>query len=83
MARSAERSYESLSLNDMMSMFMINDKSQLMTFIASNNNKGKIEWQVSGDRLFFIREKRDAIEIPNVKMMNISLEYATELNRII
>jgi hypothetical protein len=35
-ARSAEVSYDSLSLNDMLRMFMINDMSQLQQFIQSN-----------------------------------------------
>ena len=53
-----------------------------MTFIESNS-KGKIGWQVRGDRLHFAKEKREVSEIPSLKMMNVALDYATELNRII
>lgn len=81
-ARSAECSYDSIALNDMQKMFMIQDKSQLMNFIASNS-KGSIGWTVRGDRLNFIREKKEMAEIPNLKMINLALTYATELNRII
>ena len=81
-ARSAECSYESVALSDMQKMFMISDRNQLMSFIASNQ-KGSIGWVVSGDRLHFVREKKEMAEIPNLKMMSLSLSYATELNRII
>ena len=81
-ARSAERSYDSLALADMQKMFMIPDAAALMKFIEGNG-RGKIEWQVRGDRLYFLKEKREVSEIPALKMMNITLDYATELNRII
>jgi len=53
-----------------------------MSFIASNQ-KGSVGWDVRGDRLHFVREKKEMAEIPNLKMMSLSLSYATELNRII
>ena len=43
-ARSAERSYPSLALNDMQKMFMIESRPQLMSFIANNDNKDGITW---------------------------------------
>ena len=61
---------------------MIPDRNQLLNFIASNQ-KGSVGWFVRGDRLHFIREKKEMAEIPNHKMMHLSLSYATELNRII
>lgn len=42
-----------------------------------------MQWVILGDRLYFVREKREVSEIPNVKMINLTLNYATELNRII
>lgn len=61
---------------------MITDMQQLQNFI-SQNQLGKVQWQVRGDRLHFVREKRETAEIPNDKMINLTLGYATELNRII
>jgi len=43
-ARSAERSYESLALNDMQKMFTIETREELNAFIASNDNKDGISW---------------------------------------
>ena len=53
-----------------------------MNFIATNQ-KSSVGWVVRGERLHFVREKKEMAEIPNLKMMNLSLSYATELNRII
>ena len=87
-ARSAERSYDSLKLADMQKMFMIDDKAKLMEFIDQNRALGeeqraRTKWEIRDDRLHFLREKREVTDIPSIAMINKSLEYATELNRII
>jgi len=87
-ARSAERSYDSLKLADMQKMFMIDDKAELMEFIKQNQQldeqkNDKTVWKIDGERLFFVKEKKELTDIPSIKMINTSLEYATELNRII
>ena len=82
-ARSAERAYESLKLADTAKMFMITEQKDLMQFIASNDQKDNIGWEVRGDRLHFVRERKEVDSIPATKMINLALDYATELNRII
>lgn len=47
-ARSAERSYDSLALSDMQKMFMIETREQLNAFIATNNDKDGITWHNDG-----------------------------------
>lgn len=82
-ARSAERSYDSLKIKDMNNMFMIDNENELREFIESNNMKDGIEWRTVNDRVQFGRERKEFNEIPSMKMINLSLDYATELNRII
>ncbi|CDW84633.1 UNKNOWN [Stylonychia lemnae] len=82
-ARSAERAYESLSLRDTQKIFMIDNQQDLLSFINGNSGKEGVEWQISGDRLFFSRQKEQMKEIPANKMISLSLDYATELNRIV
>ena len=83
-ARSAERAYESLSMKDMAQIFMIKDQAELDLFIQQNHKKDGVAWEVNADkRVYFSAEKKDKKEIPAVKMINLSLDYATELNRII
>jgi len=88
-ARSAERSYDSLKLTDMQQMFMIDDRAKLMEFIKQNQQMDEDQkpdrtvWEIKGDRLHFIKEKKELTDIPSMRMIQTSLEYATELNRII
>ena len=42
-----------------------------------------MDWTVRGDRLYFTKVKRERAEIPNTRMINVMLGYATELNRIV
>jgi hypothetical protein len=82
-ARSAERAYESLAIKDMAGLFMIKNQDELNLFITQNSMKDGVEWQVANGRVYFKVEKKDQKEIPSSKMINLSLEYATVLNRII
>ena len=84
-ARSAERAYESLSLKGMQKLFMIQNEGDLKTFIEQNHMKDAVGWEINPNdkRVYFRAEKKDQKEIPASKMINLSLEYATELNRII
>ena len=44
----------------MLSMFMISDKQQLLSFISDNQKAGgSVQWLVRGDRLYFVKEKKD------------------------
>ena len=43
----------------------------------------KTVWEIRGDRLHFLKEKKEGTDIPSIRMITTSLEYATELNRII
>jgi 26S proteasome regulatory subunit N12 len=83
-ARSAEKAYESLKIADTYKLFMLQNEAELKQFISSNNGKGDgIEWRVQGDRLYFVKQKAEAKEIPSEKMISVSLSLATELNRIV
>ena len=84
-ARSAERAYESLSLKDMSTMFMIESDDELAAFIRANDKKEGCVWNLdlSSKRVNFTTERVEKKEIPAEKMILLSLEYATELNRII
>jgi len=46
--------------------------------------KDNVGWEIGTDgRVYFRQEKKDKKEIPATKMINLSLEYATQMNRII
>ena len=69
----------------MAQIFMIKDQNELDLFIQQNHKKDGVAWEVNATekRVYFSAEKKDKKEIPAVKMINLSLDYATELNRII
>jgi 26S proteasome regulatory subunit N12 len=55
-ARSAERSYESLKINDAVSLLLLQSPQELNNFInqdAEDLETREIEWKVIGDRLYF------------------------------
>jgi 26S proteasome regulatory subunit N12 len=84
-ARSAERAYESLSLQALGKMLMIENPADLQSFITTNNGKDNVNWELnqSDNRVYFRAQLKETKEIPSIKMINMSLEYATEMNRII
>ena len=47
--------------------------------------KEGVEWRVNQQdgRVYFNSEVKDKCEIPSIPMINMTLDYATELNRII
>ena len=47
--------------------------------------KDGVGWEVHNaeKRVYFKAERKDEKEIPASKMINLTLEYATEMNRII
>ena len=85
-ARSAEVSYQSISMADMQKMFMIDTMQEMTAFIKVQQQECQgtnIDWVLNGNRVVFTRSAKEVAEIPSEKMINYSLDYATELNRII
>ena len=67
---------------------MIKDMNELKSFIERQQlectqNESGISWKINGERLCFIRAAKEVGEIPSISMIGVSLDYATELNRII
>jgi len=86
-ARSAEKAYNSLSLESACQILMIGTIPELQhfvdAFVASKEND-EIEWRVIQDRIYFIR-KEDArvAEIPKWQLLTQAINYAIELERIV
>ena len=77
-------------------MFMIDSQSDLLAFVEANNGKVRlycelmnigvqenVAWEVQNGRVHFKKEKTEQKEIPSFKMINLCLDYAAELNKII
>jgi hypothetical protein len=56
-ARSAEKSYECLTLKDALQVFMLNSMEELKEFVNREKDHGSengVEWNVQGDKLQFV-----------------------------
>jgi 26S proteasome regulatory subunit N12 len=85
-ARSAEKSYESLSLNDAFALLMLNNVQELNSFIKYDNESREareIDWQISYDRVHFIPINRDKLSIPAQSIIEDTITLATEIEKII
>ena len=53
-ARSAEKSYESLKTSDAITLLMLNNYQELQTFIKNEIlEDSEIQWEITNDRLYF------------------------------
>ena len=69
-----------------MEVFMIDNALELKTFVEREKFNGKdngVEWVLNGDLIVFESDKQEKLNIPSNVMINRSLEYAVELERIV
>jgi len=85
-ARSAEKSYDSLNLNDAVGLLMLNNVQELYAFIkfdCESRENREIEWNISHDRVNFIPINRDKMFIPASSIIEDTISLATEIEKII
>jgi len=85
-ARSSEKSYDSLSLNDAVALLMLNNVQELNDFIKydiARQEAREIDWQISYDRVYFIPINRDKMSIPASSIIEDTITLATEIEKII
>jgi 26S proteasome regulatory subunit N12 len=85
-ARSAEKSYESLSVNDAISLLMLRSKEELNIFIKNETESlenREIDWKVQGDRVFFIPINKDKTSIPSHAIIEDTVSMAIQMEKII
>jgi 26S proteasome regulatory subunit N12 len=85
-ARSAEKSYESLSVNDAVSLLMLKSPQELNLFIkneAETIEDREIDWKVQGDRVFFIPINKEKMSIPSHRIIDDTVSMAIQIEKII
>ncbi|XP_074317604.1 26S proteasome non-ATPase regulatory subunit 8 homolog A-like [Silene latifolia] len=77
----SEKAYDSLSLNDAKQMLLFSSDKDLLEYI----NEEHPEWEIKSERVFFQKAKDSASckEIPSLLLINQTLSYARELERIV
>jgi 26S proteasome regulatory subunit N12 len=85
-ARSAEKSYESLSINDAITLLMLNDVQELYNFIkyeAETIESKEIDWELSDERIRFKPKNKEKMSIPSNRIINETVAMGIEIEKII
>lgn len=79
-AECAEVAYSNLSLKSAQQLLMIDSKDDLLMFIQSN----RPDWMVENDLITFQSTNgAKSSDIPSMRLISETLNYATELERIV
>ncbi|WOL18494.1 26S proteasome non-ATPase regulatory subunit [Canna indica] len=77
----SEKAYDYLSINDAKKILMFSSDQQLSEYIAEEHT----EWEIKDGCVFFqkAKESQPCKEIPALQLINQTLSYARELERIV
>ncbi|GMP96726.1 hypothetical protein CsSME_00045242 [Camellia sinensis var. sinensis] len=77
----SEKAYDSLSINDARKILMFSSDQELFEYIKEEHP----EWEIKNGFVIFQRAKESAPckEIPSLQLINQTLSYARELERIV
>ncbi|XP_022718549.1 26S proteasome non-ATPase regulatory subunit 8 homolog A-like isoform X2 [Durio zibethinus] len=77
----SEKAYDYLSINDARQMLLFSSDQELLEYIQEEHP----EWEVKNGFVFFQKAKESAPskEIPSLQLINQTLSYARELERIV
>lgn len=84
-ARSAEKAYDSLKINDAISYLMLNNADELAQFAEKQNNveNREIDWKIQNDRVYFIPLVEEKETIPAYRIIHDSMKLGIEMEKII
>uniref|UniRef100_A0A2N9EZ75 PCI domain-containing protein n=1 Tax=Fagus sylvatica TaxID=28930 RepID=A0A2N9EZ75_FAGSY len=76
-----EKAYDYLSINDARQMLLYTSEQELLEYIKEEHS----EWEIKNGSVFFQKAKESAPckEIPSLQLINQTLSYARELERIV
>ncbi|GMY04976.1 SAC3_GANP domain-containing protein [Fagus crenata] len=76
-----EKAYDYLSINDAQQMLLYTSEQELLVYIKEEHS----EWEIKNGSVFFQKPKESAPckEIPSLQLINQTLSYARELERIL
>ncbi|KAJ6849360.1 26S proteasome non-ATPase regulatory subunit 8-like protein A [Iris pallida] len=81
LAGCSEKAYDYLSINDAMNILMFSSDQDLSQYIKEE----RPEWEIKNGCVFFqkAKESQPCREIPSLQLINQTLNYAKELERIV
>ena len=78
-ANCSEKAYESLSTTDAQTLLFFNSEKELSTFIESTERT----WVLKNGRVWFAASGSQQVRVPSKQLIQSSLSYANELERIV
>ncbi|XP_038992646.1 26S proteasome non-ATPase regulatory subunit 8 homolog A-like [Hibiscus syriacus] len=77
----SEKAYDYLSINDARQMLLFSSDQELLEYVKEEHP----EWEVKNRSVFFQKAKEPTPykEIPSLQLINQTLSYARELERIV
>eukprot|EP00826_Nyctotherus_ovalis_P039983 TRINITY_DN3887_c0_g1_i1.p1 TRINITY_DN3887_c0_g1~~TRINITY_DN3887_c0_g1_i1.p1 ORF type:complete len:189 (+),score=57.41 TRINITY_DN3887_c0_g1_i1:430-996(+) len=85
-ARSVEKAYRQLSVGEACKMFMVANAAELESFVNQQKQKGlenDVAWVLSKDFVHFEPTEKEKLTIPADTVINQSLGFAQELEKIV
>ena len=79
-ANCSEKAYESLSVKDCAELlFFKNGEKEISNFISNTERS----WSVRENRVYFADSSKSQVRVPSKQLIESSLSYANELERIV
>ena len=85
-ARSAEKAYKSLKVEDAYQIFLLKTIDELEKFVEQQKQKGlenNVAWVLQKDRIHFEAIEKEKLTIPAHSVINQGLQFAHELEKIV
>lgn len=83
-ARSAEKSYDSIKIEDAISLLMFNDQNQLLEFVKAQNQiqeDREIDWKIADGKIYFVPLNKEKPTVPANRIVYDTVLLGIELEQ--
>ena len=84
-AKSAEKAYSQLTLKDALQVFQTDTEAELRKFVDSyteSQEDSPIQWSIENGHILFKRANKNKVKFNSNELIQTSLSYATEWEKI-
>eukprot|EP00357_Protocruzia_adherens_P035986 CAMPEP_0115038808 /NCGR_PEP_ID=MMETSP0216-20121206/43635_1 /TAXON_ID=223996 /ORGANISM="Protocruzia adherens, Strain Boccale" /LENGTH=271 /DNA_ID=CAMNT_0002419291 /DNA_START=54 /DNA_END=869 /DNA_ORIENTATION=+ len=86
-AMSAEKAYESVSLDSAKALFFVDNREELLEFIRGRQDRMEddveVEWKLEGEKLHFVVVNKETLKIPSKTLIDTMLTYTSDIESIV
>ena len=81
-ARSAEKSYDSIKVEDAVSLLMFNNQNELSGFVKEQNQEDReIDWKISEGKIYFVPLNKEKPNVPAQRIIYDTVLLGVELEQ--